>query len=359
MLISRLVTSVAVIVALIGPARAQFKLSAPIKPAFIYLNAKNDGGWQQAIDEARQKIEKQLGLSIPFVENVPDEAAKIEPAAELYIRRGYNVILGSSFGYSDAFKSLAEKHPDIAFIDISGTKQAANLGSVYGKTYESQYLCGMAAGAMSKSGKIGFVAAHPLGLVNWTINAYALGAQAINPKAVVYAVFTGAWNDPVKERAAAKALIDQGADVLGQNIDTATTQIVAQERGIYGTGHNRDLREFAPKATLCSSVWVWDRFFVPELKKIASGTWTPDPYGAFPGIAGGGTDIACCNSAVPKDVADKIMAVRKEIVDGSKQIFKGPLLDRDGKERVAEGKVLGGADLWKMDWYVKGVVSQN
>jgi len=349
----------AIAAAAFGPVvAAEFKLKGEMKPAWIYLNAKNDGGWQQAIDEARLKIEKDLNLKIPFVENVPDEAAKIEPAAELYIKRGYNVILGSSFGYSDAFKALAQKHPDVAFIDISGTQHAANLGDVYGKTYESQYLCGMAAGAMSKSGKIGFVTAHPLGLVNWTINAYALGAQAVNPKAVVYAVFTGSWSDPVKERTAAKALIDQGADVLGQNIDTATTQIVAQERGVYGTGHNRDLREFAPKATLCSSVWVWDRFFIPELKKIQAGTWTPDPYGDFPGIAGGGTDIACCNSVVPKDVVAKIEAARKEIIDG-KQIFQGPLLDRDGKERVAAGKVLGGADLWKMDWYVKGVVTQN
>jgi basic membrane protein A and related proteins len=119
------------------------------------------------------------------------------------------------------------------------------------------------------------------------------------------------------------------------------------------------LSQFAPKATLCSSVWVWDRYFVPELKKIEAGNWTPDPYGAFPGIAGGGTDIACCNSVVPKDVVDKVMAVREEIVKGTKQVFGGPLADRDGKERVAAGKVLGDADLWKMDWYVKGVVTQR
>jgi basic membrane protein A len=337
---------------------AEFKLSAPPKIAMIYLNAKNDGGWQQAVDEARLKIEKETGTQIAYVESIPDDAAKIIPAAERYIQRGYNVIIGSSFGYSDAFKTLAQKHPDVAFIDISGTQHAANLGSVYGRTYESQYLCGMAAGAMSKSGNIGFVTAHPLGLVNWTINAYAMGAQAVNPNAVVHVVFTGAWDDPVKERAAASALIDQGADVLGQNIDTPTTQIVAQERGIYGTGHDRDLREFAPKATLCSSVWVWDRFFVPEIKSISAGKWTPNPYGAFPGIKDGGTDIACCNPIMPKEAVDKIMATRQAILDG-KQIFAGPLSDRDGKERVPAGKVIEDGDLWKMDWYVKGVVTQH
>ena len=358
-MLGRLFIIAGAVMALTANPAAAFSLDGPPKIAWIYLNAKNDGGWQQAIDEARVKIEKELNVSIPYVENVPDDAAKIKPAAERFIQRGYNVILGSSFGYSDAFKELAAQYPKVAFIDVSGIHHGPNLGSVYGRSYESQYLCGMVAGAMSKSGHLGFVAAHPLGLVNWTINAFAMGAQATKPNAEVRAIFTGAWDDPVKERAADTALIDQGAEVLGQQIDTPTTQIVAQERGIYGTGHNRDLSEFAPKATLCSSVWVWDRYFIPELKKIQAGNWTPDPYGAFPGIAGGGTDIACCNSVVPKDVVDKVMATREEIVKGTKQVFGGPLADRDGKERVAAGKVLGDGDLWKMDWYVKGVVTQR
>ena len=105
-------------------------------------------------------------------------------------------------------------------------------------------------------------------------------------------------------------MIDQGIDVIGQHVDTPTPQIVAQERGVYGTGHHRDLREFAPKATLCSSVWTWEKFLIPELKKVEAGNWQPNPYGAFPGIKDGGTDIACCNAVVPKDVVAKVMAER-------------------------------------------------
>ena len=95
--------------ALAGPPAGAFTLEGPPKIAWIYLNAKNDGGWQQAIDEARVKMEKELNTTIPFVESIPDDAAKIKPAAERYIQRGYNIILGSSFGYSDAFKELAEQ----------------------------------------------------------------------------------------------------------------------------------------------------------------------------------------------------------------------------------------------------------
>jgi basic membrane protein A len=253
---------------------------------------------------------------------------------------------------------LAEKYPKVAFLNAAGTTNGPNLESFYGRTYESQYLCGMVAGAMSKSGKLGFVAAHPIGIVNWTINAYELGAQKMNPKATVTVIFTGSWNDPVKERAAASALIDQGIDVIGQHVDTPTPQVVAQERGVYGTGHHRDLRQFAPKATLCSSAWIWDKFLISELKKVEAGNWQPNPYGAFPGIKEGGTDIACCNAVVPKDVVDKVMAERQAIIDG-KHIYAGPLKDTAGKEVVPAGQNISDAALWKMDWYLPGIVTQR
>src|SRR5687768_3103447 len=230
------------------PAAAAFNLEGEPKIALIIFSQKNDGGWSQALDEARQRLEKSMGVQIPVVENVPENATAIRPAVELFIDRGFNVIIGSAFGYSDTFKELSEKYPDIAFLNPAGITNGPNLQSFYGRTYESQYLCGMAAAAASKTGKLGFVAANPFPLVNWTINAYALGAQQINPEATVTVVFTGAWNDPVKERGAAEALIEQGIDVVGQHVDTPATQIVAQEKGVYGTGHHRDLREFAPTA---------------------------------------------------------------------------------------------------------------
>jgi basic membrane lipoprotein Med (substrate-binding protein (PBP1-ABC) superfamily) len=335
-----------------------FTLSAPPKVAFIYFGPKNDGGWTQSYDEARPKMEAALGQKIPFVESIPEDAVQIRPAVEKFIQRGSNIIIGTAFGYSDTFKQLAEKYPKVAFLDGSGTVNGPNLQSFYGRTYESQYLCGMAAAAASKTGKLGFVAANPFGPVIWTVNAFEMGAKLIKPNATTTVIYTGSWNDPVKERAAATALIDQGIDALGQHVDSPTPQIVAQERGIFSTGHHRDLREFAPKATQCSSVWTWDKFLIPELKKVEAGNWKTAPYGAFPGIKEGGTDIACCGSAVPKDVVDKIMAERKAII-GGKQVYAGPIVDTTGKERVPAGGVLADGDLWKMDWYVPGVITQK
>ena len=138
----------------------------------------------------------------------------------------------------------------------------------------------------------------------------------------------------MKERAAAEALVDQGVDVIGQHVDTPTVQIVAQERGIYGTGHHRDLREFAPKATLCSSVWVWDKYLDPRAQEDRRPELATESRMA---ISSRSRTAAPTSPAaaphVPKDVVDKVMAERQEIIDG-KHVYAGPLKDRDGKERV-------------------------
>jgi basic membrane lipoprotein Med (substrate-binding protein (PBP1-ABC) superfamily) len=333
---------------------AQFAAEGDPRPAVILYGPTNDGGWSQAIDEARTVIEAELDMTIPQAEEVPESATAIRPAAELFIDRGANIIIGSAFGYSDAFLELSEQYPDILFINPAGITNNDNLKSVYGRTYESQYLCGMVAGGLSESGRIGFVAANPFPLVNWTINAYLMGAREVNPDVELTVVFTGSWGDPVRERAAAEALVEQGVDVIGQHVDTPTPQIVAAEAGIYGTGHHRDLSEFS-EATQCSSVWTWDKFLVPEIQAAAAGSWEAAPFGAFLGISEGGTDVACCGDAVSEDLEAQVMAAREAIIAGELQIFAGPLADRDGTERIAADAVLSDGDLWAMDWYVAGV----
>jgi basic membrane protein A len=143
-------------------------------------------------------------------------------------------------------------------------------------------------------------------------------------------------------------------------VDSPTPQIVAQERGVHGTGHHRDLSEFAPKATVCSSMWVWDRFLAPELKKVIAGNWVPAPNGALLSMAEGGTDISLTGEPViSADNRAKIEAARADLLAGKKLIYSGPLADRDGQQRIAPGQNLDDPSLWKMDWFVQGVKTQQ
>ena len=334
-----------------------FKLNGEPKPAWLYFDVKSDGGWTQAAHESRLRVEKHFGWNIPFVEKIPEEVSATKAAAEKYISRGHKIIIGGGFGHSDAFLELSEKYPDVAFILPAGATNSNNLQGIYGRTYEAHYLCGMAAGALSKANKIGYVAANPYGIVNWAVNAYLIGARKTNPNITLNVVYTGAWNDPIKERAAAQALVEQGVDVIGQHVDTPTPQIVAQENGLYATGHHRDMSEFAPKATQCSQAWVWDRYLIPKIQEMIDGVWDPaaKPYGDFIHIHDGGNDIVCCGDAVPAATVTMINDEKDAMANG-KHVFEGPLYDQAGTLRVKEGEVPSDGDLWGMDWLLQGIV---
>ncbi len=351
--------AIGLLVTSFGDAEAQVKIEGEPKIAFVYFNVKDDGGWVQAQDEARMAIESATGWEIAYTEKVEEVASKIRPVVERYIKRGYNIINGSAFGYSDTFVELAAEYPNVAFINAAGTtNNGKNLESYYARTYESQYLCGMVAGAMTKTNKLGFVAAIPLGITVWNVNAWALGAQAVNPDVTVYVTFTNAWYDPVKERATAQSFVELGVDVLGQHQDTPATQLVAQENGLLSTGYHRDMREYAPDATMCSSVWVWERHLKATFDKIIAGTWTPGAYGAFPGIKDGGTEVICCSDSVPQEVVDRVMAAREKIVSGEMHVFQGPITKQDGSLAVAAGETIDDGSLWAMNYLVKGIVGQ-
>jgi basic membrane protein A and related proteins len=191
--------------------------------------------------------------------------------------------------------------------------------------------------------------------VNWEINGYALGVLRTKPDATLHVVFIDE-DSPAKQRADATALIDRGADVLGQSVDGPTPQIVAQERGVFATGHAVDLHEVAPKSALCASIWVWDRYLSPEIKKIAAGNWQADPNNLLLGQTQGGVDIACCSKELTETAMATLLDVRDGIIISKKQVFAGPLMDNDNRERVPAGGVLSEAALRTMDWYVKGVV---
>jgi basic membrane protein A and related proteins len=327
------------------------------KPVFVFAGPKDDAGWNQAFDRARSKLESAMHMTIPYVET--GEQADVRTATESFIKQGRNIVVGDSDKFAVAFKALATQYGRTALINITDSivdaPRAPNLRSVYGRSYESQYLCGVVAGENSKKADIGFLALRPSPIANWEINGYTLGVLKANPKATVHVVFIGEASS-AKERAATSTLIDQGADVVGQSTDGPTPQIVAQERGIFATGHAVDLHTIAPKSTLCSSIWVWDRYLTREIRTISSGNWQADPSSVLLGITRGGTDIACCGTVVTAQMMAKLNTERDGIMINQNQVFAGPIVDTDNRAPVPMGAVLSDAKLWKMDWYVKGVV---
>ncbi len=343
-------------VPLLGLDAGRVRAASPpkdVKAAFIYIAPVKDGGWTWAQNEGRLALEKSLGIRTAFTEGVPEVTERVKQVAERYIGHGFNLIVGTAYGYSDAFKELADAHPDIDFLNATGYTQGSNLTGYYGRTYEAMYLCGMAAGAATKNGRLGFVAAYPLSVVLWNVNAFALGARSVRPDCDVAVSFTNTWYDPVREQETAQALIQTGVDVIAQHQDTSGPQVAAEKAGIHSVGFNADMSRFAPHAELTAEVWNWAAFFVPTVRSIQAGTFKGGPF--LGGMADGVVKLAPLQAGVPDAVRPAIEDKRKAIVAGAFHPFAGPIRKNDGTVVVAAGARPDDAALWKMNYLVEGV----
>jgi basic membrane protein A len=329
--------------------------SKTIKAAWVYVGSKTDGGWTQAHDEGRMAVEQALGSKVQttYKENVP-EGPQTGQVLEQLVADGNKIIFATSFGFQDAVVAAAKKHPDVYFEMATGSKQSTNMGLYYGAGEDTDYLTGMAAGAASKSGKIGFVAPFPIPEVIREINAYTLGAQTTHPGATVQVVWTNTWFDPGVEKKAAESLIAAGVDVLGQGQDSPATGDAAKAKGIPWSGYDHDQQSYAPDIWLTATTYHWGDYYTSRVKAALDGSWKTDNY--WGGLQDGFVSLAPFGTSVSAATQSAIKAKEAGIKDGSFYEFTGPLKDQTGAVKVPDGKKLALGDILTMDWFVQGVV---
>lgn len=333
-------------------AATTFAADKEMKVGFVYVSPIGDAGYSYAHDVGRQAVEAMDGVTTSYVESVP-EGPDAERVMLNMARKGFDVIFATSYGYMDPMLKVAKQFPNIAFLHCSGFKMAENMGNYFGRMYEARYLAGMVAGSMTKSKVLGYVAAFPIPEVIRGINAFTLGAQAVNPDVTVRVVWTKTWYDPATEKEAAKSLLDVGADVIAQHQDSPGPQEAAEERGVYSIGYNSDMATFAPKAHLTAPVWNWGPYYTKVVDEVRKGTWKAES--AWPGLAEGIVGLAPFGPMVPQDVQDKVAAVKAEIIAG-KKVFTGPVRDQQGNVKLADGVAATDEELLGMTWFVQGVV---
>jgi len=327
--------------------------AGPFKVAWIYVGPHNDGGWSQAHDAGRLYVQKMLGSKVQttYKENIAVGAQLQQTVASL-VNQGYKMIFGTSYGFFD--KALAAKYPNVYFEQATGTDLAKNLAEYFGAAEDTVYLSGMAAGAATKTGNVGYVVAYPIPEVLRHADAFALGVQAMHPGAKVHLVWTNSWFDPPKEKKAAQSLHAAGADVLGQNVDSPATGQFAESVGIPWVGYDSDSSKFAPKSWLTASVYNWGPYYLKRVEAAMNGTWKSGFY--YGSIKDGFTALAPYGPSVSAATKAAIAKKEQAIENGSFYEFTGPIYDQSGKLVVPKGKRLTVNQLYSVNWLVKGVI---
>ena len=324
------------------------------KVGFIYVGPPGDAGWTYAHDQGRQYLEEKLPYVKTFYQESVNEGADAERALNELAQKGCKVIFATSYGYMDSVIEVAKKYPDIVFMHCSGYKQAANVGTYFGRDYQPRYLSGLVAGKMTKSNKIGFVGAYPIPEVVRCINAFTQGVREVNPNATVEVNWTMTWYDPNKEKQAALSLIEKGCDLICQHQDSYAAQQAAEEKGVLAIGCDSDMHRFAPNANLTSSLFNWGDYYVKVVAEVKNGTWKSGDY--WGGLDEGTVALAPITDKVPADVKALVAEKEKAIKAKNFDVFEGPIKDQAGTVKVPAGKSMSDADMLSFDWFVEGVL---
>ncbi len=323
-----------------------------LKAAWIYISSVEDFGWTYAHDLGRRYVEERLDfLETEYVESVPEDESL--PVITQLVNEGYEVIFTTSFGYMDDTIRAGERYPDRIFMHCSGFKRRENVGTYFIRMYQPFFLNGIAAGAVTETNKLGYVAAHPISEVIRHINAFHLGARMVNPDVETHVIWINAWFDPEKARAAAEQLIGIGCDVLAFTEDTPTVLQVAEENGVYSFSHYSDMSKYGPNAHLTGHLANWGVIYEDVLIRAYTGVW--ESKDIWWGFYEGAVEISPISDVVPEDAKQLIMELKQLMMDNSYEPFTGPLVDRRGRVRAEPGRQLTKQELLTMKWFLEGI----
>ncbi|WP_210186233.1 BMP family ABC transporter substrate-binding protein [Hyphomicrobium sp. CS1GBMeth3] len=344
----------AMALAMVFVASFSARADEPLKVAFVYVGPIGDHGWSYQHHQGLLAVQKEFGdkVKTTYVENV-SEGPDAERVIEQLATAGNKLIFTTSFGFMNPTIKVASRHPDVKFEHATGFKRSPNVSTYNARFYEGRYVAGIVSAKMSKTGTIGYIASFPIPEVVMGINAAYLGAKSVNPDAKIKVIWVSTWFDPGKEADAAKALIDQGVDVVMQHTDSPAAMKLAEEKGVYAIGQASDMAAFGPKAQLTAIIDDWNYYYIARVKAVMDGTWTSED--TWDGIKEKMVEMAPYGKAVPEDVVKLAIETADAIAAGTKHPFAGPLKKQDGTDWLKEGETASDKDLSSMNFYVEGV----
>lgn len=330
------------------------------KACFVYVGPIGDGGWTYQHHQGALAVKEEFGdaVEIAWQESVP-EGADAERVLTQMALSGCNIIFTTSFGYMDPTNNVAAKFPDIKFEHATGYKREhPNVATYDARFYEGRAVVGHIAGRMTQTNKIGYIASFPIPEVIQGINSYYLHAKKANPDVELVVTWAYTWFDPAKEADAARAMIDQGVDVITAHTDsTAPLAEAAKEGGkVIGFGQASDMAAFKPSPRVASIIDNWNPYYIKRVKAVMDGTW--EQQASWAGMPEGEVVIGEITDVVPADVKAEAEAMIAAITAGDYHPFTGPINKQDGSPWLAEGQTPEDGELLGMSFYIEGITGE-
>ena len=333
--------------------------SSPYKVAFILSGPLNDGGFDTAINIGLQQVKHAFGskVQVTYKLNVPESPESTQVINTL-VQGGNQMIFATSFGYHTYMALAAKKYPNVKFLQYESTELAPNLSESYIGIDQAWYLAGMAAGALTKNNKVGFVASFPIPALLIQVNGFELGVRAVNPKATTRVLWMNSWYSPPAETQAARSLASSGIDVLADGNDDPAVVQAAESLNIPVIGHDQPgMQSYAPKDWVTGALFLFGSYYVAQIQAALNGTWhSSNHYGL---MKDGSTGLAPFGPAyrhLPANIRNKIQARQQQLASGMFDDLTGPIYAQNGKLVIAAGHKATVMQRETMNYLVKGVL---
>ncbi|HEX4804936.1 MAG TPA: BMP family ABC transporter substrate-binding protein [Conexibacter sp.] len=329
-----------------------------VRFALVETGPKDDGGWNTNFLHGVRALPRLApGTATTIVADV-NPGSQAQSSLETLATQGYQLIAVNGNFAADVDK-LAARYPNVKFLSTYDAKLAANKGIYGAADDEGGYLDGVLAGSTTKTGTLGYVGSYPLPATKRVLDAFMLGAQSVRPGVKVKVLWVNSYYDPTKERQAASALADAGADVLMQDNASPASASVAEQRGLKYVGWAADRSADAPKAWLGGFNYDWGPYFAGQIKQVAAGSWKA--VISHPGLKENGIVLFPFGTTVPQSVQQKVKQAEADIVSGRLKVFTGPITDTGGKVVVAKGAAIDSPTVLNSccSWLAAGVQAQG
>ena len=327
----------------------------PFTVGIVMSGAKDDDGWNLQHYVGLLEACSENGVRLLVEEHVAENTADAADASRRLVENGAQVIVLSGYSFLGGAYEYIWSHPEIAFYAKSTEYTLPNVTAFYGRIYQARYLAGMLAGAYTRSGSIGYVAAMPVAEVNRGIAAFALGVQRVNPAARVHVAWTNAWRDDEKEKQNTQTLVSQcGADIIAYQQDNDNVAKAAQQAGVACIGYNLKspaVRQYC----LAEITFDWKKIYLALLKHAAQ-TGRNKADSLWPGMECGVVDMKCSEKLVPESVRARIHEAREKMRRGEQLVFTGEIYDSTGKLRCRDNEYISDRHLFRyFDWHPANV----
>ena len=325
-------------------------LPSHLDVAFVHAFRPESSQWTTTHDMGRQYLESQLGDVITVRSYAPEPGQDPAELMEKAVEEGADVIFATAPPLIGPCLKTAALHPEVRVLNCSLSMPYASIRTYYCRTYEAKFITGAIAGAMSRSGRIGYVANYPILGVTASINAFALGARMTNPEARIDLRWSCVDPSPVAD------FVREGITVISNRDAIAAGQ--ASYVWDWGTYLRREDGSLTPLASPC---WDWGKFYERVVRSIMDGTWDLSAERAgeravnyWWGMKSGVIDVQL-SPDLPAGVRHLAWILKRGLYGGAIDPFHCAIIDQSGRKRNDGWQWFPPWDVMHMDWLCDNV----